>query len=133
MAPPHRVNSPQKEGRIALAIHSLQKKQLKSQRSAAKTYVVPRRTLQRREKGIPPRRGSKAKNRLLLEYEEAELIKWICSMERRGFPPCLIDVNRMCQHVGPNSHRPLGSALFFGPRCKVFGSHYLVSCASQNG
>jgi hypothetical protein len=75
MAPPHRVNSPQKEGRVALAIHSLQEKQLKSQRSAAKTYAVPRTTMQRRQKGIPSKRGSKAKNRLLLECEEAELIK----------------------------------------------------------
>jgi hypothetical protein len=99
MAPPHRVNSPQKEGRVALAVHSLQEKQLKSQRSAAKTYIVPRTTLQRRQKGILPRRGSKAKNRLLLECEEAELIKWICSMEQRRFPPFLIDVKRMAQSL----------------------------------
>jgi hypothetical protein len=31
MAPPHCINSPQKEGRIAFAIHSLQEKQLKSE------------------------------------------------------------------------------------------------------
>src|SRR5437667_8020191 len=24
----------------------------------------------------------------------------------------------VCQHLGPNSHRPLGSALFFGPRVR---------------
>jgi hypothetical protein len=42
-------------------------------------------------------RTSKAKNRLLLECEEKELVTWILSMERRGFPPFLIDVKRMAQ------------------------------------
>jgi hypothetical protein len=75
MALPHRINSLQKEGRVALAIHSLQEKQLKSGRTAAKTYAVPRTTIRRLLKGILPKRGSKAQNRLLLECEEAELIK----------------------------------------------------------
>jgi hypothetical protein len=75
MAPPHRINSPQKEGCVALAVHSLQEKQLKSQHSAAKMSIVLRTTLQRHQKGILPRQGSKTKNRLLLEYKEAELIK----------------------------------------------------------
>jgi hypothetical protein len=99
MAPPHRINSLQKEGRVALAIYSLQEKQLKSGRTAAKTYAVPRTTMRRRLKGILPKRGSKAQNRLLLECEEAELIKWICSMEQRGFPPFLIDVKRIAQSL----------------------------------
>ena len=66
MAPPHRINSPQKEGRMALALHSLSKKQFKSQRKAAKVYVVPRSTMQTRIKGVQPKRESRAPNRLLL-------------------------------------------------------------------
>jgi hypothetical protein len=99
IAPSHRVNYPQKEGRMALAIYSLNKKQFKSKRTAAIVYNVPRSTLQDRINGRRPQRGSRAKNRLLLEYEEAELIKWICSMEQRGFPPFLIDVKRMAQSI----------------------------------
>jgi hypothetical protein len=97
MAPPHTQNLPQKEGRITLAIHSLQKNQISSQRKAAGTYGAVRTTMQRRQKGIPPKRGSKAKNRLLSECEEQRLVSWILSMERRGFPPFLIDVKRMAQ------------------------------------
>jgi hypothetical protein len=97
MAPPHRVNSPQKEGRIALAIHSLQEKQIKSQRSAAEVYNIPRTTLRDRIQGRPPKQGFKSKNRLLLEYEEEQLVNWIFSMEQRGFPPYIIDIKRMAQ------------------------------------
>jgi DDE superfamily endonuclease/Psq-like protein/Tc5 transposase-like DNA-binding protein len=97
MAPPHTSQSPQKEGRLNLAIHSLQNRQLKSQRSAAKVYKVPRTTLQRRLRGTQPKLGSRHKNRILLVAEEAELIQWIGSMEQRGFPPFLIDVKRMAQ------------------------------------
>jgi hypothetical protein len=75
MAPPHTANSPQKEGRLSLAVHSLQQKQLSSRRRTAAVYIVPETTLRRRQNGIPPRRGTRAKNRLLLECEEAELIK----------------------------------------------------------
>ena len=95
MAPPHRVNSPQKEGRMALALHSLSKKQFKSQRKAAKVYVVPRSTMQTRIKGVPPKQESRAPNRLLLQCEEDKLVKWIHSMERWGFPAFLVDTKRM--------------------------------------
>jgi hypothetical protein len=113
MAPPHRINSPQKEGRMALALHSLSKKQFKSQRKAAKVYVVARTTIQRRQQGIQPKRGSRAPNRLLLQCEEEELVKWIHSMERRGFPAFLVDAKRMAQSLlmrrGGNSlPRPIG-------------------------
>jgi hypothetical protein len=97
MAPPRTNNSPQKEGRLALAVHSLKKDQFSSRRGAARIYIVPETTLRRRQQGILPKRGSKAKNRLLLECEEGELIKWIHSIEQRGFLPYFIDIKRMAQ------------------------------------
>jgi hypothetical protein len=97
MAPPHTANSPQKEGRIDLAVNALQKHQFKSERQAARVYKVPRTTLHRRQNGILPKQGSKAPNRLLLDCEEEQLIQWIQSLERRGFPPAIIDVKRMAQ------------------------------------
>ena len=92
MAPPHVNNSPQKEGRVALAMNGLHRNQFPSRNSAAQIFHVYPNMIKRRQQGIPPRKGSRAYNRLLQEYEEAELIKWICSMERRGFPPFLINV-----------------------------------------
>src|ERR1700712_3062299 len=97
MAPPHTANSPQKEGRLALAINALQKNQFKSQRTATRVYKVPLATLQRRLQGIPSQRGSRSTQRLLLECEEEQLIQWILSLEQRGFPPAIIDVKRMAQ------------------------------------
>lgn len=95
--PPQYHNSPQKEGRIALAINGLSKNQFSSCRSAARVYNVPETTLRRRYQGILPQQGSRAHNRLLQEFEEEQLINWILSMERRGFPPFIIDIKRMAQ------------------------------------
>jgi len=92
MAPPHRIESIQKEGRVTLAVSAIQKNQISSGRRAADTYAVPRTTLQARLKGRQPRLGSRSKSRKLLEWEEELLIKWIYNMERRGFPPHIIDV-----------------------------------------
>jgi len=87
MAPPHTQKSPQKEGRINLAINSIEKNQVKSGRQAAEVYRVPRTTLRRRLEGTGPKQGSRAKNSLLSLIEEEELVKWILALERRGFPP----------------------------------------------
>ena len=99
-------NSPQKEGRLALAVNSLTKNQLKSCRQAAGVFGVPETTLRRRLQGVPQQQGSRSKNRLLQEYEEERLINWVLSLERRGFPPYIIDIKRMAQTLlarrGPN-------------------------------
>ena len=68
-------NSSQKEGRLSLTIHSLQNKQLKLKKYTAKVYKVLRTILRRRANGILLKRGSRDKNRLLLEAEEVELIR----------------------------------------------------------
>jgi hypothetical protein len=75
MAPPHVDNSLQKEGRIYLAIHSLYKNQIPSHQRAAPTYNVSETILRDRQKGIPPKRETRAKNRKLLKAEEQELIQ----------------------------------------------------------
>src|SRR5437763_17069087 len=97
MSPPHHAEAIQREGRMTLAIDAIKKKQFSSGRSAAGVYKVPRTTMQDRRNGRLPKLGSRAKNRLLLESEESVLINWIYSLERRGFPPYIIDVRRMAQ------------------------------------
>ncbi len=88
------------------------KNQLSSDYQAADIYKVSRTTIQRRISGILPQLGSRSKFRLLLESEESVLISWIRSMERRGFPPYIIDVRRMAQSLidsrGSKSPKPIG-------------------------
>jgi hypothetical protein len=112
MSPPHHIEAIQREGRMTLAINAINKNQFSSGRNAAGVYKVPRSTLQDRRKGRLPKLGSRAKNRLLLESEESTLISWIYSMERRGFPPYIIDVRRMAQTLidkrGSEPGKPVG-------------------------
>ena len=102
----------EKEGRLALASHSLKNNQVSSERRAAKLYKVSKTTLQNRRKGICPKKEAQVKNRLLLPYEERELINWIGSMQKRGFAPFLINVKEMAyalrkQRLG-DSIKPIG-------------------------
>jgi DDE superfamily endonuclease/Tc5 transposase DNA-binding domain len=99
MAPPHTQKSPQKEGRMDLAIHGIKKKQFPSRRRAAWVCKVSDRTLGRRLRGIRPQYGSRSPNRLLSQIEEDVLIQWILHIERRGFPPWIIDVKRLAERL----------------------------------
>jgi hypothetical protein len=113
MAPPHTQNSREKEGRIDLARHGLKKNQFSSRREAARVCRVADRTLGRRIKGVRPKRGSRAPNNLLLLIEEEELVRWILSMEQRGFPTYLIDLKRLTENLisrrgTPGSTRSIG-------------------------
>ena len=95
MTPRQRPLSPQKEGRTLLAAQSLQLNQVKSQRRASQLYRVPRTTLQRRLQGIQPQAVTNAQKRKLYPVEEQSLDQWILDLDRRGFPPQIIDVRRM--------------------------------------
>jgi helix-turn-helix, Psq domain len=70
MAPPHRAELIQKEGRMTLAVNAIKKNQVSSKRSAASVYKVSKTTLQARPNGRPPRLGSRSKFRLLSEIKE---------------------------------------------------------------
>jgi hypothetical protein len=73
-----------KEGRIALAIQAYQLGQFQALQPATISFDVPRSTTRDRLKGIQPKRGSRAKNRLLTTTEEETLVQWILLMDRRG-------------------------------------------------
>jgi hypothetical protein len=94
----------QKEGRIAFATAAIQKGQIRTAKVAATVYNVPRTTLRRRRRldSIPPKRGSKAPNRKLSNFEEEVLLKWIYEMEQRGFAPFIINVRRMAEALIAN-------------------------------
>ena len=58
-------------------------------------YDAPRTTLRRRLRGTQPRSETASINRKLSAIEEQSLIQWILELDRRGFPPHIIDVRRM--------------------------------------
>jgi hypothetical protein len=99
MAPPYLTTSPKKEGRIALAIHSLKNHQISSVKKAAKVYKIPLSTLRNRLRGIRPKQETRPSNSLLWLFEEDKLIQWILDMDQRRFSAYLIDVRRMAQSL----------------------------------
>ena len=77
----------QQEGRILLAMQAIQKGQISSIKQAALTYNVPRTTLSDRVNGRVARPDTRAKGHKLTCTEEEALIKWIISMDDRGYSP----------------------------------------------
>ena len=95
MPPTQNTQQLQKEGRLTLSRHAFQTKQISSYRKAAKTYNVSPSTLRRRINGTLPQPVTNARKRKLQPLEEESLVKWILDLDRRGFPPQIIDVRRM--------------------------------------
>ena len=89
----------QKEGRISLAIASLRNRPNLSLRGIAAAYNIPRSTLETRLQGIRPQHDIRSVHRRLLEAEEQALVEWILDLDRRGFPPQIIDVRRMADNL----------------------------------
>jgi hypothetical protein len=90
-----RTQASNQEGRYLLAIQALQSKQIQSYREAARVYEVSRTTLQRRIQGVLPNNATAPVNLKLSSTEEQSLVQWILDLDRRGFPPQIIDVRRM--------------------------------------
>jgi hypothetical protein len=84
-----------KEGRLELAVQAYKDGNFSSYTAAAKAYDVARKTLQRRLTGTLPQRGSTSKHRLLTPTEEASLLQWVISRDRRGMPPRVATVREM--------------------------------------
>jgi hypothetical protein len=95
MTPRQRPQLPSKEGRISLAIASFQSNSRQSIRSLAAAYNVPRTTLQTRLRGTRPKHETESVHLKLSSVEEQSLVQWILDLDRRGFPPQIIDVRRM--------------------------------------
>jgi hypothetical protein len=95
MGRPQRAQSPSQEGKIALALQSLQSRPCQSIRRLADAYNMPRTTLRTRRCGVLPKRETTSVNLKLNLYEEQSLVQWILDLDRRGFPPHIIDVRRV--------------------------------------
>lgn len=91
----NRRESIEQEGRILLAVSALKNQEIRSIREAARIYNVHERTLRRRLNGITSRSETRANNHKLTQNEEDSLVQWILSLDRRGAPPRLSDVQEM--------------------------------------
>ena len=92
MVSQHNVQKLRQEGRITLARQSIQNNQISSVRRAAVLYDVPQTSLVRRVNGTVPLTEFNAKKRKLRPSEEQALVEWALELNRRGFPPCIIDL-----------------------------------------
>jgi hypothetical protein len=99
MPPTHDTQQSQKDGRLALSIHAIQNKQTKSLRQAARLYSIPETTLRERIRGTLPQATANAQKRKLHPTEAQALVRWILDLDQRGFPPYIIDVRRMADHL----------------------------------
>jgi helix-turn-helix, Psq domain len=99
MHQPSQMQSTYKEGQVSLAIYAIDQAQIQSERLAAKTYDVPRTTLQRRRDGIPSRRDCEPNSKKLTNLEEAVIIEHILDLDSRGFAPKLNAVADMANNL----------------------------------
>jgi hypothetical protein len=79
--------SPDREGRILLAIKAIQNQSVRSLRQAASVYNVPHTTLRDRINGKTYRQETRTNNYKLTLEEEDSLCKWILSLDSRGASP----------------------------------------------
>ena len=95
MARQQRGHLLQKEGRLSLASISFSRNKSQSLRALARSFDVPESTLRTRLKGTQARHEKRLTNRKLSQYEEQSLVAWILELNRRGFPPPIINVRGM--------------------------------------
>ena len=89
MAPPTTTQSPYNKADILLAIDSINREQIKSERRAVSTYIVPRSTLRDQRAGVPSRRDCEANSKKLTKLEEEAIKQHILDLDSRGFAPTL--------------------------------------------
>ncbi|KAK7178070.1 transposase [Paraphaeosphaeria sporulosa] len=99
MPPQQRPPQSAKEARIDLAIASYRSNPRQSLRRLARSFDVPRSTLQTRLHNVMSKHAIRPPNRKLYPTEEQTLVDWILDLNQRGFPPHIIDVRRMADHL----------------------------------
>jgi hypothetical protein len=87
MSPPNTTQLLHQEGRIALAIEAFNQGYFTSIRAAARSYDIPRSTLQDCINKHPVRCDLRPANCKLTETEESTLVQWILSIDERGLLP----------------------------------------------
>ena len=87
------------EARVILAIEAIKSSQKLSRRAAAKLYNVPETTLRQRMNGRTPITDYRPVGQLLTKVEEQVVVDYINSLDARGFPPSVGDVEAMVNTI----------------------------------
>ncbi len=82
-----------------LAFKCYQENPHKSVKGLAASYKVPYTTLRDRIHGATPRAETSYVKRKLSPTEEQSLLKWVLDLDRRGFPPNLINIQQMADRL----------------------------------
>jgi hypothetical protein len=99
MAAPNNAPKGCREPAIYLAISALDRRQIITERSAARTYEVPRTTLQRRRDGTRAQRDCQPNTKKLTELEEEVIVRYILDLDQRGFAPTYAAVRDMADKL----------------------------------
>ena len=84
-----------RETRISMAMEAIHSKTSPSIRAAADVYDVPHSTLAARLRGVSTRQEAQSMQRKLSLTEEEALVRWILSMDERGYSPRVSVIRRM--------------------------------------
>ena len=87
------------EARVILAIETLKSSQKLSRRAAAKLYNVPETTVRERMNGRTSITDYRPVGQLLTKVEEEVVVQYINSLDARGFPPSIGDVEAMVNTI----------------------------------
>jgi hypothetical protein len=87
------------EARIILAIKAIRSSKKLSQRSTAKIYKVPQKTLSNRIAGRTYRPETKANSLKLTKREERVIIQYILDLDSRGFAPRLASIEEIANYI----------------------------------
>ena len=85
--PPKSQTSVEQEGRVLLAISTINKSQIPTVHQAAHHFQVPESTLHHQLLSITTQTEKCANNHKLTENEEKSLLHWILSMDQYGAAP----------------------------------------------
>jgi hypothetical protein len=99
MPRPHQPLSRSSEADIQLAISSINKKQIQTERAAVQIYNIPRTTLRDRCAGKPTRRDCQPNSKKLPELEEVVIFRHILDLDQCGFAPTYASVRDMADKL----------------------------------
>ena len=99
MSQQHNIESLPYENRMALAVQAMEQDAKLSDRRAAATYNVKRRTLRDRRAGKPSRRDVQPNSSNLKKTEEEAMVQYIRKLDAQGFAPTLNHVGDMANQL----------------------------------
>jgi hypothetical protein len=99
MPPPQQALLRSSENDVQLTIESLDRRQIETERAAARTFNVPRMTLRDRRASKPARHDCQPNSKKLTQLEEEVIVSYILDLDSRGFPPTYAAVRNIADSL----------------------------------